>query len=448
MNYVDKKIICLFCFVSFFFILQGCRKIAVVSNVEVSTNSDSIVIETDTFNTYKYNVSVLNEVILTDSAKGRKSYDLKNLLKRQIMDKYYLAYYLVNNDMKVPIKIQITNIKDTTLFVRLQYSPIQNANANINGMCAPLKCSNQDDKLWDNVRHWAYQHRKQMRDDILLKFRDVLFELNRTMYNEYVTNETVPIVNDLTVLKYNIQSDLKAKHYYLYATCSQNELDKFVEDMVVKNFPNSSQTGNGVFSCHAIARKSGYKCLTLVGINEDWSYSICPLGLIATDLRAPFIEYDFTNSLLEGNRYTFIDFNGNLRVNLPTNKPLIDGYAFVDVPNWDGNGVECNVTFRINYMGDIKSVIIKRTTDLCYHHGDFWDDLKPENKVIFVKGLKNPYVFTYKLHFERGDNMIPIVVEDWHGNKREGNIKVNAEFVRSNSSDVNIDNNINNNIYN
>jgi hypothetical protein len=110
--------------------------------------------------------------------------------------------------------------------------------------------------------------------------------------------------------------------------------------------------------------------------------------------------------------------------------------------------VECNVTFRIKYLGDIKSVIIKRTASLCYHDGDYWGDLKPENKVIFVKGLRNPYVFTYKLHFENGDNIIPIIVEDWHGNKREGNIRISAQFVRTNSSDVNIENNINNNIYN
>ena len=69
---------------------------AVVSNVEISGFSDSIVLETDTFNTYKYKVSVLNEVILSDSAKGRKTFGLKDLLNRQIMDKYSLAYYLVN----------------------------------------------------------------------------------------------------------------------------------------------------------------------------------------------------------------------------------------------------------------------------------------------------------------------------------------------------------------
>ena len=82
MNYIDKKLVSFLFFVSVFFMLQGCGKMAVVSNVEILGTSDSLVLETDTFNTYKYDVSVLNEVILSDSTKGRKAYGLKNLLKR------------------------------------------------------------------------------------------------------------------------------------------------------------------------------------------------------------------------------------------------------------------------------------------------------------------------------------------------------------------------------
>lgn len=59
MNYVDKKIISFFCFVTFFFILQGCRKMAVVSNVEISGFSDSIVLETDTFNTSNFRNTII-----------------------------------------------------------------------------------------------------------------------------------------------------------------------------------------------------------------------------------------------------------------------------------------------------------------------------------------------------------------------------------------------------
>lgn len=60
--------------------------------------------------------------------------------------------------------------------------------------------------------------------------------------------------------------------------------------------------------------------------------------------------------------------------------------------------------------------------------------------------MKNPYIFTYKLHLENGDNIIPLTVEDYHGNKRNGQIVIRAEFVRNGASDINIDNNID--IYN
>lgn len=75
MNYVDKKIISFFCFVTFFFILQGCRKMAVVSNVEISGFSDSIVLETDTFNTYKYKVSVFMKSYYQILLKGERLLD-------------------------------------------------------------------------------------------------------------------------------------------------------------------------------------------------------------------------------------------------------------------------------------------------------------------------------------------------------------------------------------
>ena len=46
------------------------------------------------------------------------------------------------------------------------------------------------------------------------------------------------------------------------------------------------------------------------------------------------------------------------------------------------------------------------------------------------------------MHFDDGDNEIPVTVEDYHGNKREYNVVVRAEFVRSDAPQIDIDNNI------
>jgi hypothetical protein len=67
------------------------------------------------------------------------------------------------------------------------------------------------------------------------------------------------------------------------------------------------------------------------------------------------------------------------------------------------------------------------------------------NKVLFAKdGYEQR--FTWKMHFDDGDNEIPVTVEDYHGNKREYNVVVRAEFVRSDAPQIDIDNNID--IYN
>ena len=47
------------------------------------------------------------------------------------------------------------------------------------------------------------------------------------------------------------------------------------------------------------------------------------------------------------------------------------------------------------------------------------------------------------LHLTDGDNYIPIIVEDNHGNKREFEINERAKFVRNDAPSINIDNNIN-----
>ena len=60
-------------------------------------------------------------------------------------------------------------------------------------------------------------------------------------------------------------------------------------------------------------------------------------------------------------------------------------------------------------------------------------DTRPENKTILTKDITSPHTFTYKLHFEGGDNLIPYVIEDYHGNKVEGKLNVRAEFVRNNA---------------
>lgn len=129
-------------------------------------------------------------------------------------------------------------------------------------------------------------------------------------------------------------------------------------------------------------------------------------------------------------------FPNNIKVLFPNNKPEIYGYADVSISNWDGNGVSCNCTFNIHHSGDVNKVVIHRQGSLAK-----W--LSKQDKIIVLSEVSNPYIFTYELHFEDGDNLIPISVYDNHGNVNKFNLNINARFVRTDTHDINIDNNIN-----
>jgi hypothetical protein len=129
---------------------------------------------------------------------------------------------------------------------------------------------------------------------------------------------------------------------------------------------------------------------------------------------------------------------------LPNNKPEIAGYARVISTNYGGNGISCNVSFSIEFGGDAKTVTIVREfeDEFAKRFKTYSDYPRPEKKIINLSGKKSPYEFTYKIHLEEGDNLIPIIVTDNLGNTNHYQVNVPSHFSRDNSPDVNIDNNI------
>ena len=184
-------------------------------------------------------------------------------------------------------------------------------------------------------------------------------------------------------------------------------------------------------SCYRDVNSNGYMCISLIAIKKDWSYKIQPLGLVAID----------NVVISQGNDANISSFNfpNNVKVLLPEEKPEIFGTCNVRSASGGGNGIECNVTFHIIQSGDIKSITVKRTKKLCY---DSWTH-KVENRVVYTKDIGSMHSFTMMLHLVDGDNYIPVVIEDNHGNKTEFELNERASFTRSNAPSINIDNNVN-----
>lgn len=353
---------------------------------------------------------------------------------RKCKDKNEIALQALKNNNALQIKVVVENEIDTVYNYNISPYYDEDAIFSISGKCAPLVSKFSNPTQTVDIKKWLFRKKEHLDNANIHLLHGLVNQLSKTNTIEYVTNSTIPVIHSFSGLKYNVNSSIVADYYVLYACSSTKEIEEFVEDVISNDFDLCSKVLGGGMDCYRKSNSNGYKCICLVAINSDWSYKIQPLGLIAIDNLAPVTSL----SSYEGD-VSSIKFPNNVIVFFPSNKPQINGVCDVLITNSSGNGIECNVSFQITFAGDVKSVTVKRTKKLCY---DSWTH-KIENKVIDLTGKSSPYTFTYMLHLTDGDNYIPIIIEDNHGNKREFELNERAEFVRNNAPSINIDNNIN-----
>ena len=343
----------------------------------------------DNISNKNISISVQNENVISKIECKENTISLSLLdVIRKCKNKNEIALQALKNNNALQIKVVVENEIDT--FYNYNISPYYDEDAifSISGKCAPLvsKFSNPTQTI--DIKKWLFRKKEHLDDESIHLLCGLINQLSRTNTVEYVTNSTIPVIHSFSGLKYRVNTSIIADYYILYACSSAKEIDAFVEDVVSNDFDLCVKTPNGEMDCYRQSGSNGYKCICLVAINSDWSYKIQPLGLIAIDNLAPVS----TLSSYEGN-VSEINFPNNMTVLFPSNKPLINGMCDVSITNSAGNGIECNVSFRIIFAGDVKSVTVKRTKKLCY---DSWTH-KVENKVINLIDKSSPYTFTYKI---------------------------------------------------
>lgn len=389
----------------------------------------------DNISNKNISISVQNENVISMIGCKENAISLSLLdVIRKCKDKNEIALRALKNNNALQIKVVVENEIDTVYNYNISPYYDEDAIFSISGKCAPLVSKFSCPTQTVDIKKWLFRKKEHWDNANIHLLRGLVNQLSKTNTTEYVTNSTIPVIRSFSGLKYNVNSSIVADYYVLYACSSTKEIEEFVEDVISNDFDLCSKNLVSGMDCYRKSNSNGYKCICLVAINNDWSYKIQPLGLIAIDNLAPVTSL----SSYEGD-ISSIKFPNNIIVLFPSNKPQINGVCDVLITNSSGNGIECNVSFQITFAGDVKSVTVKRTKKLCY---DSWIH-KVENKVIDLTGKSSPFTFTYMLHLTDGDNYIPIIIEDNHGNKREFELNERAEFVRNNAPSINIDNNIN-----
>lgn len=376
-------------------------------------------------------IAVDKKIVIQQEYKDVCKLTISSILKGY--DSTYDIALMATSGIKsgIAINVKVDNSIDTVIFATIEPLEIKERTSDISGICAKLILAESDPRQEVIIKKWLFRKGANLAPSQIKRMKGIIHKILSNNTIDYVSIDSIPVIKNFTGLSYSVESDMLADHYVLYAASSDNDITEFVEKMVANNYELTVKTLSANMTCFRKMDSDGYKCIVLIGINDDWSYQIEPLGLVAIDNTPPRLSDGDSHNLKQ------ILFKGNQRVIIPTTKPLIDGVANVSVTNWDGTALKCNVTFSVTFSGDAKSITVVRNKELCYpgvHN--------VENKIVNLVDKNSPYIFTYELHFKGGDNIIPIVVEDYHGNKQEYIINVPAEFTYHNP-DVQIDNNIN-----
>ena len=420
--------------------------------IRLADNRNKIVIESDTLSSNKYVLS-LGDIVLDSGYCSRvKNLEIPKILGKCVDKKKEIALLCAKNNYYYSMNLKVGDDVDTTFRLRQTVKSSSFDNISFTGFGAPLIKKTASANVDKDLKIWLYRKKEHLEDTTFAKFVDIYKAITRTGFNDFVPKGDIPVVHDVAGLSYKINSNIKADYYAVVACEYQNYMDHFIEQLVANDFKGVSTTLSAPLQCHYRKDTSGYRTVFLVCINKDWTYKIYPLAVFAMDNSVPkCLSPSMSYNFLSGNIYDYprepvsLLYKDKIRVLFPDNRPCVYGGACVSVTNWDGNGLECNVTFSVDFSGDCKSVTIHRRGSLCYYDKYLGYHFKPEDKVIYNKYV-GPYTFTYKMHFESGDNIIPFTLEDYHGNKQKGTITVKAKFVRDNTPSVNIENN--NNIYN
>lgn len=376
---------------------------------------------------YTYSVMTDNELSILKALKSNKEFYND------------IALHFAQNNSEAKLNLKVSEIIDTIFTFHWDVENVSMYSSNVlQGKCAKLAGVYDAVNIEEDIIRWLYRNnRKNVGDETINKMRLYLQELNRTDYKEYITKEEIPVLKSFQSINYKISSDLVADYYYLFACRSEKEIEEFVEEMVTIKFEGAVHSLKQTLSCYRSPSTSGTICLFLIGINKDWSYKTIPVGLVCIDDVKPSDTYIIRTSSDDNFSKEDIVLDKNkIKVKMPSKLPSFTGFAILDTKEWSGNGISCNVNFVVSFGGDVKNITLIREGNLAK-----W--LSKGKKVIDLQAETPPYIFTYELHLEDGDNYVPIILTDLRGNETKYKFNVGCQSKPKDNPQINIDNNVN-----
>ena len=185
---------------------------------------------------YSIKISCNNICFVDSSFKDVYSQNMIDLLNSH-NDKIEIAYIATSGiEHFLPLNIKVSDYIDTTFLFNIEPIEIPTNTSTINGTCAPLFLSSNDPNLEMEVKRWLYKRRENVGDYRIKDMLGIIRALNNSFFNQYITNQYIPTVRDLSNCMYSVKSSMIADHYILCAFSTETELDLFIEETILNDY--------------------------------------------------------------------------------------------------------------------------------------------------------------------------------------------------------------------
>ena len=246
-------------------------------------------------------------------------------------------------------------------------------------------------------------------------------------------DKAIPTLSSFSSQHYRVSSNMKYDHYYLFAAEHKTDVDKFIEDMISDDFPESVRTLASTIPCfRASSISNSHKLLVicLVGINKDWKSQVLPLGLVWLDREGPSYG-DPYSGIYRAIREQFpkpsYSLETDFGIDYYVSSPGSTEYYEVSVGECYGR----NANFTVKFGPGVESISFK---------------LGSITRTEKLSDKYSPVTLNVFLPLAIGDNNVEITAKDVLGNESLPHTEHIRMYRIEDNSGITIENNIN--IYN
>lgn len=407
--------------------IESTRIIAKIDGCDLTLDADS---------THQHNVKVSIGQITSFSTtlRGGERFNILDSLKHQESKHYELAYTMAQNEGLINAHITIPNKLDTTLQCQFKYSDFLEHKGEItSGEFAKIVNTFDSVYIDPKLRKWVYKNKKVNIGDSLFNDMRLYFRyLSTTENTKFVIQGPIPSFKE-TNLKgtpYKVSSDMVADNYFLCVCDNDTAIDSFIEEKIARNMSEATKSLETPIAIDLFCKgSSGTMCIFLIGINNDWTSQVLPLGVVSIDDVPPVYDVDFgpliQHERPDGNELHFpkrgfsIDRSGS---------PKVHGWWKMSNGKWEGYGKYIRVPYTFTWEGDVSK--------LTFDRGD--------GKIVTInlEDKQSPYHIDIICKIETGDNYYEVKAYDKLGNSSKYDYYIGAKEVKNESPQINIDNNI------